>query len=50
MVLSHPLAQPLPWPPRPPGFLLVLGSANVDEALRGYMTLTLTLTHTQPQP
>jgi NH3-dependent NAD+ synthetase len=21
-----------------PGFLLVLGSANVDEALRGYMT------------
>ena len=52
MVLSYLLAQLLPWTRGRSGFLLVLGSANVDEALRGYMTLTLTLTltHTQPQP
>ena len=39
MVLAYLLAQLLPWVRgRGGGFLLVLGSANVDEALRGYMT------------
>jgi NAD+ synthase (glutamine-hydrolysing) len=38
MVLSFLLAQLLPWVRGRKGFLLVLGSANVDEALRGYMT------------
>jgi len=38
MVLSYMLAQLLPWVRNQNGFLLVLGSANVDEALRGYMT------------
>jgi NAD+ synthase (glutamine-hydrolysing) len=41
MVFSYLSAQLLPWvrqPTRKTGFLLVLGSANVDEALRGYMT------------
>jgi len=38
MVLSYLLAQLLPWVRGQKGFLLVLGSANVDEALRGYMT------------
>ena len=38
MVLSYMLAQLLPWTRGRSGFLLVLGSANVDEALRGYMT------------
>ncbi|RYY36826.1 hypothetical protein EON62_01495 [archaeon] len=38
MVVSYFLAQLLPWIRRKRGFLLVLGSANVDEALRGYMT------------
>ena len=38
MVLSYLLAQLLPWTRGRSGFLLVLGSANVDEALRGYMT------------
>lgn len=38
MVLSYLLAQLLPWTRGQKGFLLVLGSANVDEALRGYMT------------
>mmetsp|Transcript_2496 Transcript_2496/g.3794 ORF Transcript_2496/g.3794 Transcript_2496/m.3794 type:complete len:245 (+) Transcript_2496:112-846(+) len=38
MVLSYLLAQLLPWVRGRQGFLLVLGSANVDEALRGYMT------------
>ena len=38
MVFSYLLAQLLPWVRGRPGFLLVLGSANVDEALRGYMT------------
>ena len=36
MVLSYMLAQLLPWTRGRSGFLLVLGSANVDEALRGY--------------
>jgi len=38
MVLSFVLAQLMPWVRGRNGFLLVLGSANVDEGLRGYMT------------
>ncbi|CAN0027958.1 unnamed protein product, partial [Choristocarpus tenellus] len=38
MVISYLLAQLLPWVRGQEGYLLVLGSANVDEALRGYMT------------
>lgn len=38
MVLSYLCAQLFPWVRGNRGFLLVLGSANVDEALRGYMT------------
>lgn len=39
MVVAYMLAQLLPWMRgRRGGWLLVLGSANVDEALRGYMT------------
>lgn len=38
MVMAYLLAQLLPWIRGRQGFLLVLGSANVDEALRGYMT------------
>jgi len=38
MVFSYLFAQLLPWVRGNPGFLLVLGSANVDEGLRGYMT------------
>jgi len=38
MVMAYLLAQLSPWIRGNPGFLLVLGSANVDEALRGYMT------------
>lgn len=38
MVMAYLLAQLLPWVRGRQGFLLVLGSANVDEALRGYVT------------
>lgn len=38
MVMAYLLAQLLPWVRGRSGFLLVLGSANVDEGLRGYMT------------
>ena len=38
MVLAFLLAQLTPWVRGRQGFLLVLGSANVDEALRGYLT------------
>lgn len=38
MVMAFMLAQLLPWVRGRSGFLLVLGSANVDEALRGYLT------------
>ncbi|KAK9728676.1 NAD synthase [Popillia japonica] len=38
MVLSYLFAQLMLWARKRPGGLLVLGSANVDEALRGYMT------------
>ena len=47
MVMAYFMAQLMPWATDPPvgegeaplgGGLLVLGSANVDEALRGYYT------------
>jgi len=38
MVTAYMFAQLLPWVRGTNGFLLVLGSANVDEGLRGYMT------------
>lgn len=38
MVLAYLCAQLLPWLRGQQGFLLVLGSSNVDEALRGYLT------------
>ncbi|EGV65834.1 glutamine-dependent NAD(+) synthetase [Yamadazyma tenuis] len=38
MVLSYLFAQLLPWTRDIAGGLLVLGSANVDECLRGYLT------------
>lgn len=38
MVMAYLCAQLFPWLRGNKGFLLVLGSANVDEALRGYMT------------
>lgn len=37
MVVSYMLAQLLPWVRGKRGWLLVLGTANVDEALRGYV-------------
>ncbi|RZC62907.1 hypothetical protein C5167_024667 [Papaver somniferum] len=38
MVLAFMLASLLPWAHSKPGFYLVLGSSNVDEGLRGYLT------------
>lgn len=38
MVLAYFCSQLFPWIRNRKGYLLVLGSANVDEALRGYMT------------
>uniref|UniRef100_A0A7I4BDN0 Glutamine-dependent NAD(+) synthetase n=3 Tax=Physcomitrium patens TaxID=3218 RepID=A0A7I4BDN0_PHYPA len=38
MVIAFMLASLMPWVRSKPGFLLVLGSANVDEGLRGYLT------------
>jgi NAD+ synthase (glutamine-hydrolysing) len=38
MVMSYLCAQLFPWLRGNKGFLLVLSSGNVDEALRGYMT------------
>lgn len=38
MVLSYLFAQLMLWAKKRSGGLLVLGSANVDEALRGYLT------------
>lgn len=38
MVFTYLLAQLVPWVRGKRGWLLVLGSANVDEGLRGYMT------------
>ncbi|GFY95518.1 Glutamine-dependent NAD(+) synthetase [Actinidia chinensis var. chinensis] len=38
MVLAFMLASLVPWVHNKPGFYLVLGSSNVDEGLRGYLT------------
>ena len=38
MVISYLFAQTLPWVRSRKGTLLVLGTGNVDEALRGYLT------------
>jgi NAD+ synthase (glutamine-hydrolysing) len=38
MIIAYLMGQLLPWVRGKKGFLLVLGSANVDEGLRGYMT------------
>lgn len=38
MVLAYLFAQLMLWVRNRPGGLLVLGSANVDESLRGYFT------------
>lgn len=38
MVVSYLLAQLVPWSEQKKGFLLVLGTSNIDEGLRGYMT------------
>ncbi|KAJ3703849.1 hypothetical protein LUZ61_007554 [Rhynchospora tenuis] len=38
MVLAYMLSLFLPWMHNKSGFYLVLGSSNVDEALRGYLT------------
>lgn len=38
MVLAYIFAQLTLWVRNRPGGLLVLGSANVDESLRGYLT------------
>ena len=38
MLLSYLFAQLLPWSRGKSGSLLVLGSSNVDESLRGYFT------------
>jgi NAD+ synthase (glutamine-hydrolysing) len=38
MVIAYLFAQLMLWAKSRPGGLLVLGSANVDEALRGYLT------------
>ena len=38
MVLSYLFAQTMPWVRNCEGTLLVLGTGNVDEALRGYLT------------
>lgn len=43
MVLAFMLASLLPWVHNKKGFYLVLGSSNVDEALRGYLTKVYTL-------
>jgi NAD+ synthase (glutamine-hydrolysing) len=41
MVLAFMLASLMPWVHSKPGFYLVLGSSNVDEGLRGYLTKVL---------
>lgn len=38
MVIAYLFAQLMLWVRGRPGGLLVLGSGNVDEALRGYLT------------
>lgn len=38
MVVSFLMAQLVPWTQNDKGFLLVLGSSNIAEGLRGYLT------------
>jgi NAD+ synthase (glutamine-hydrolysing) len=38
MVLAFMMASLMPWVHNKAGFYLVLGSSNVDEGLRGYLT------------
>ena len=38
MVVSYLMAQLAPWTQNHKGFLLVLGTSNICEGLRGYMT------------
>jgi len=38
MVVSYLMAQLVPWSKNEKGFLLVLGTSNIAEGLRGYMT------------
>jgi NAD+ synthase (glutamine-hydrolysing) len=38
MVVSYLMAQLVPWTKNQKGFLLVLGTSNIAESLRGYMT------------
>ncbi|CAG7786325.1 unnamed protein product, partial [Allacma fusca] len=38
MVYAYLFAQLVPWKQQRNGFLLVVGTANVDEAIRGYFT------------
>jgi len=38
MVVSFLMAQLVPWTQNNTGFLLVLGSSNIAEGLRGYLT------------
>ena len=45
MVLAFMLASLLPWVHSKPGFYLVLGSSNVDEGLRGYLTKVMRFKH-----
>ena len=45
MVLAFMLASLMPWVHNKAGFYLVLGSANVDEALRGYLTKVVYSSH-----
>ena len=38
MVVSYLMAQLVPWTNNSKGFLLVLGTSNIAEGLRGYLT------------
>jgi NAD+ synthase (glutamine-hydrolysing) len=38
MVMTYLLAQLTPWNRNQKGFLIVLGSSNLDESLRGFLT------------
>lgn len=38
MVIAYMMGTLIPWKLKKEGFLLVLGSANLDEGLRGYFT------------
>ena len=47
MVLAFMLASLLPWVHSKSGFYLVLGSSNVDEGLRGYLTKVMSTATSQ---